>query len=66
MSPITSPTNNESTLALNLPLTQEIEYIGAKAIFDPNFIPHKMVPREKPAHLLEGIITDAIEDHFRY
>jgi hypothetical protein len=43
---------------------QKVNFIGAKAIFDPNFIPPKVIMREKPAHSLQGIISDAITDHY--
>ena len=50
----------EQTLQCNTP----IEYIGPKSLFDPNFVPSKIIPRKKQARMLHGIVIDALEDEY--
>lgn len=44
--------------------SEEISYIGPRAIFNPNFLPTKIIPRFKKAEIVHGIIQDAIEDDY--
>ncbi|QEE16234.1 hypothetical protein DSAG12_02064 [Promethearchaeum syntrophicum] len=47
-----------------IPKSDKIQYVGARALFDPNFIPPIIIERKKKGEILHGIITDAIEDHY--
>lgn len=40
------------------------EYVGPKAIFDPNYIPPQLLYREKEEKSLSSILNDAISDKF--
>ncbi|MBD3342271.1 MAG: hypothetical protein GF353_24435 [Candidatus Lokiarchaeota archaeon] len=40
------------------------DYVGPKAIFDPNFVPPVLLYRKKEKIALESIITDSIMDEF--
>jgi len=40
------------------------EYVGPKAIFDPNFIPPKLLFRKKEENSLYSILNDSITDEF--
>ena len=44
--------------------SDKIQYVGARALFDPNFIPPVFIERKKKSELLHGVITDAIEDQY--
>ncbi|MHA1339398.1 MAG: hypothetical protein ACTSRZ_04190 [Promethearchaeota archaeon] len=39
-------------------------YIGAKALFDPFFIPEKLINRSKEEKYVKGLLKDAAEDRF--
>jgi hypothetical protein len=47
-----------------IPKSDKIQYVGARALFDPNFIPPVFIERKKKSELLHGVITDAIEDQY--
>lgn len=44
--------------------SDKIPYIGARALFDPNFIPPRFIERKKKSEFLRGVILDAIEDEY--
>ena len=44
--------------------SDKIQYVGARSLFDPNFIPPVFIERKKKSDLLQGVITDAIEDQY--
>ncbi|MCK4780025.1 MAG: hypothetical protein KAT57_07555, partial [Candidatus Lokiarchaeota archaeon] len=39
-------------------------YIGTKALFDPNFIPPRLLYRKKEEDSLFSILNDSISDEF--
>ncbi|MHA1672986.1 MAG: hypothetical protein ACTSYI_05110 [Promethearchaeota archaeon] len=41
-----------------------ISYIGPRAIFRHNFIPPKIIPRQKKTEVIHGVIQDALEDNY--
>ncbi|MHA2001136.1 MAG: hypothetical protein ACTSVU_03500, partial [Promethearchaeota archaeon] len=45
-------------------VADKIHYIGSRAIFDPNFVPPHFNPRVKKAQLIQGTISNAIEDEY--
>lgn len=63
-----SPVSKKPAATISLPnvytFDEKISYIGPRALFDPNFIPSKVIPREKSQHLVQGILTDAIQGHY--
>src|SRR6056297_2275976 len=50
----------ESTLIRN----NNVKYVGPKSLFDPNFVPPKILPRKKQARLIHGLIMDALDDGY--
>jgi len=44
--------------------SDKIKFVGARSLFDPNFIPSVFIERKKKSELLNGLITDAIEDQY--
>ncbi len=46
------------------PKSDKNKFIGARSLFDPNFIPPVYIERNKRSNLLQGVITDAIEDQY--
>ncbi len=44
--------------------SDKITYIGARTLFDPNFIPSVIIPQKKTTLRLKGSILDAIEDNY--
>ncbi len=44
--------------------SDKIQYVGARSLFDPNFVPPVFIERKKKSELLQGVITDAIEDQY--
>ncbi len=61
--PKTSLCLDNNNLKLNSK-SDKIQYVGARALFDPNFIPPVFIERKKKTALLQGVITDAIEDQY--
>ena len=61
--PKTSLCLDNNNLKLNSK-SDKIQYVGARALFDPNFIPLVFIERKKKTALLHGVITDAIEDQY--
>lgn len=42
----------------------KIQYVGPRAIFNHNYLPPKIIPRQKKTEVLHGIIQDALEDQY--
>lgn len=45
-------------------ISQNTMYVGPKALFDPYYIPPKLLHRKKEQDYLHNILNDSIEDHF--
>lgn len=39
-------------------------YVGPKALFDPTYVPPKLLYREKEERLLSSVLNDSITDHY--
>ncbi|WP_371803764.1 hypothetical protein [Candidatus Lokiarchaeum ossiferum] len=44
--------------------SDKINYVGSRALFDPNFVPDVFVARENKTQLLKGTLLDAVEDNY--
>lgn len=59
-----SVSQNKSYKQYLAEMDDHIDYIGPRALFDPNFIPKKYLPREKIAYYIDGVMGDAINDGY--
>lgn len=50
---------------MTIKLDFDNHFVGPKAIFDPNFIPPRILFRKKEIKSLSSILTDSITDNFR-